>query len=821
MKRFTQASHSPEVTERELANRKTAYELALESIVLLENPRGAVPLEAGDIALYGAGARHTIKGGTGSGEVNERYSVSICDGLANAGFRILTGGYLDRYDRQCEEAKEAWIASHKGIPNLHSLADTFTPPSPCSVDEEFLENCEAAVYVVARQAGEGKDRRLEGHEFSLTERELEELRTLSGHYRTLVLVINCGASMDLSFLEDIRVDAVFYYCQQGEEGGNAFADLLKGKASPSGRLTATWPKKYEDVYHGGEYSYLGGDLSRQRYGEGIYVGYRYFDAAGVEPAYRFGYGLSYTSFDVRRGKLSLEGTKAEVSFIVANTGSRKGKETVQLYATPAMGRLVKEKYRLIGFEKTKELEPGESEELRISFDVRDMASYDPVTASWILEEGDYGLFLGGFPEGLKEAGCIRLDRTAVTAKLRNICPLQGRLEELELPREDYLPGENTEILFLDSDAVETEQPEYGKPPVHHDPETDEIMKKLTLKEMVSVLVGEGVGGMISTKKNYVPGAVGRTESGLYRKGLINVNLADGPAGVRLLRESAVSPKGRLKFVRGSNLLGVMEIMPEGLMKMVRAKEGRDALQYQYCTAFPVGTAIAQTWNRELMEAFGRAVSAEMSEYGITFWLAPGMNIQRNPLCGRNFEYYSEDPVLSGVTAACVTRGVQSTPGNYVTIKHFACNSNEDNRNYCDSVVGERALREIYLRGFGIAVKEGGAKALMTSYNKINGVYAPDSLDLCTHVLRNEWGFDGVVMTDWFSTGGRKGRTDEAIAAGNDLIMPGGGSFRKEILKGLKNGSVSEEDVRRACANIVRSIVHSDQAKRVKAADLAD
>ena len=222
----------------------------------------------------------------------------------------------------------------------------------------------------------------------------------------------------------------------------------------------------------------------------------------------------------------------------------------------------------------------------------------------------------------------------------------------------------------------------------------------------------------------------------------------------------------------------------------------------------MANALAQTWNKKLMEQVGTAIYREMKEYGCTYWLAPAVNIHRNPLCGRNFEYFSEDPRLAGQMAAAITKGIQQEDGYYVTVKHYACNNQEDNRNFVSSNLSERALREIYLRAFEYTVRDGGAKSIMTSYNKVNGVYAPNSYDLCTKVLRNEWGFDGVVMTDWFSTNKGQGNNALAMAAGNDLIMPGGGSFKKEILNGVKSGLISEEDVRRCCANVVKSIFDS-------------
>ncbi len=272
--------------------------------------------------------------------------------------------------------------------------------------------------------------------------------------------------------------------------------------------------------------------------------------------------------------------------------------------------------------------------------------------------------------------------------------------------------------------------------------------------------------------------------------------------------------------KGDYLLGFMEIMPNWVLSLLKPRKG-DIVFYQYATAFPIGTNLAQTWNEDLVKKVGRAVSDEMDKFNVTYWLAPGMNIQRNPLCGRNFEYYSEDPLLSGKISAAMTRGVQEIEGNYTTIKHFACNNAEDNRQFSNSHVSERALREIYLKGFEINIKEAGSVSVMTAYNLINGIYTPDSYDLCTKVLRNEWGFEGVVMTDWSSTKKGQGDSGQAVAVGNDLIMPGDRNERKEIMAALKNGTLKTEDLKRASANIIRSIVYSNVAKKYTTEDFLD
>jgi len=308
----------------------------------------------------------------------------------------------------------------------------------------------------------------------------------------------------------------------------------------------------------------------------------------------------------------------------------------------------------------------------------------------------------------------------------------------------------------------------------------------------------------------MPGSVGNTTSKFWDKGLANVTLCDGPAGLRISKRAAITADGQIKNV--DLPFSSLESLPKFVKKFMAADENKNTLLYQYTTAFPVATALAQTFNTDILYEVGSAIYREMKEYGAVYWLAPALNIHRNPLCGRNFEYYSEDPFLSGIMAAAITKGIQQEDGYYVTIKHFAANNQENNRNFVSSNISERALREIYLRGFEIAVRDGGAKGVMTSYNKINGIWAPSSYDLCTKALRNEWGFDGVVMTDWMSTG--KGKADNALAmkAGNDLIMPGGKYYKKDMMAGLNAGRCSEEDIRRCCANVIKSIFASQIQK---------
>jgi len=815
MKLLTKASYSPEVTARERENLQVAYQAACEGMVLLKND-GALPFKTRKIALYGPGASMTIKGGTGSGEVNERHSVTILEGLENRGFEIATRAWIADFDKSYAEAEEAYKIEKKKRVNflkfgsiMNMLFDNFRAPIGRAITEEDVvsSDTDTCIYVLSRQAGEGGDRRAEKGDMFLTDEEVAAISFCASHYANFLLVINCGSSIDMSFAEEIPgINAILYFCQLGTEGGNAFADIVSGKVSPSGKLSDTWAKQYSDLPFANEYSYLNGNLEDEFYKEGIFVGYRYFDSFGVEPAYPFGYGLSYTDFSVRSAGISAEGSNVTVKASVTNTGDTyPGQEVVQLYVSAPNGKLFKEYQVLAAFAKTDVLLPGASRTVELRFDLKSLASYREADASYVLEAGQYILRLGNSSRNTMVIGGLTVREETIVSRHQNICPLVKPVEELV--SESYAfetLADNLPHLEIDLSAIETVVYEYETPEICRDPRVQTFVNSLSLEEMVDIVVGIGMFGG-ETRFN-LPGSVGNTTSKFWDRGLANVALCDGPAGLRIQKRSTVDKKGKVKPV--DLALSIFEAFPDFVKKMMTGDPNKETVLYQYTTAFPVANALAQTWNQELMQEIGTAIYREMKEYGCTFWLAPAINIHRNPLCGRNFEYFSEDPRLSGSIAAAITRGIQQEEGFYVTVKHFACNNQEDNRNGVSSNLTERTLREIYLRGFEIAVREGGAKGIMTSYNKINGVYASNCHDICTKALRNEWGFDGVVMTDWFST--NKGQANNALAmqAGNDLIMPGGGHFKKEILKGVKSGQIPEEDVRRCCANVVKAILNS-------------
>ena len=833
-------------SEREKLHRALSREVASESIVLLEND-GILPLSARPIALFGAGALMTIKGGTGSGEVNVRHQVSILEGLESAGFSITTMDWNLHYKKLLDEEKEKHYKSllrhtvfGSNADRMHLMIGPCRYPSGALItDHDIREgDTDTCIYVIARQVGEGEDRSLTNHDFTLDETEILNLTKVAKEYTYTIVIINVGGSMDLSSLLEIKgINAILYYCQQGMEGGHALADVITGKVNPSGCLTSTWPVNYSEVPFGMEYSYLKESRSNKNnksieelYKEGIFVGYRYYNSFGIKPRYIFGYGKSYTSFSLDYMTSSLKKSKLELVIRVSNTGSvYKGKKVVQIYMSCPDGKLVREYQSLVAFAKTKVLLPGEFQDVTLQFDLCDFAAYDEDSASYLLERGDYIIRVADDAHVGKECVRLRLEETVTTLRCRNICKMQSTMKELrridthkvqeitqtesmfdiillkasDIPQGTYYYEEpyNQNKSFHSytySSIVSSEQKKSVLKAKH-------ILSSLTVDEMMQLVVGTGVfsGG----NRNEVPGAAGYTTSKLYHKGIHNVVLCDGPAGLRMQLMAVVQRSGRVRNCGPS--MEFMEYLPNPMKKILMGEPTSGQAVHQFCTAFPVGTALAQTWNLPLLERVGHAIGTEMQEYGVTYWLAPAMNIQRNPLCGRNFEYLSEDPILTGLVATALTIGVQKHPGCYVTLKHFAANNSEYKRNYSNSVMSERTLREIYLKGFRIAVEQGKAKAVMSSYNKLNQVYTTSNHDLLMKVLRNEWGFDGVVMTDWFSTGKGLISHGKALRNGTDLIMPGGSSVLKALKRELDQGFITKNDLRRCCFNILRQILNSN------------
>ena len=823
---------SNEISEREIRNRQIARQAAAEGIVLLKN-EGLLPIGKGSkAALFGGAAVATVKGGTGSGDVNEREVVSIYQGFADAGIELTNREWLDSFRAIYRKARRDWrdgiltkLAESKGsrLLDIYS-SNVFHMPTGRPMKTEDLDGADIAFYVIGRTAGEAADRFAQAGDYYLTEQEKEELAYLSAHCDNLAVIVNAGGLIDLEYILGLRnMKALLSIVQPGMEGGHALADLVTGAVTPSGKLTDTWAMSYQDYPNADTFSHRDGNVEKEYYAEGIYVGYRYFDRFGKETAYPFGFGLSYTEFSMEpaaeeRVVFGADGIsdRIAVKLSVTNTGSRyAGKEVVQVYASCPQGGMEKEYRRLCGFAKTGLLQPGQKEDVTVIFDSKTLASYDERQSAWVAEKGWYGIWAGNSSRDLVLIAVLEVREDTVIEKVRPICPCRENVAELSCPEELRLRKEKEwhrlakegHIPVFAFTPAKQSLPEYPENPLAR--EAEELTGRLTDKELTAMVIGEvskGQGQALGAAGIMVPGAAGETSSALEEKyGVPGVSMADGPAGLRLMKSYEVNPE--TKEVYSEGILGALE---GGLFSSGDRHEGTD-IYYQYCTAIPVGTLLAQSFNTELMEAVGRAVAEEMQEFHVSWWLAPGMNIHRNPLCGRNFEYYSEDPTVSGQMAAAITRGVQSLPGVGTTIKHFACNNQEDNRMGSDSIVSERALREIYLRGFEIAVRTAQPMAIMTSYNLINGVHAANNKDLCTQAARKEWGFKGIIMTDWTTTEARGGSESWKCAwAGNDLIMPGSLHDSGNILQALADGALNRADLE-ACAARMLTVIFQTSA----------
>lgn len=767
MKRFQFfGAMSPEESQREKEHRALARRAAAAGIVLLKND-GVLPMQPGKIALYGPGSRMTVKGGAGSGDVHERYSVSIEQGLQNAGFTFPNTLWMDRFEAKYKADVAKWkagveesIRGYGPIRTMQMFIKIGEQPMPyptCAPiqGDELTDETDTAIYVLSRQAGEGYDRRVEKGDYLFSDVEKESLKKLSAHYKKLILVLNCGSVIDLSILDETRIDAVLFYGQAGTEGGNALADILTGKDCPSGRLTDTWAVRYEDYPAADTFGHRNGDLENEEYREGIYVGYRWFEKNGIRPRYPFGYGLSYTTFSK---KVSTVSDRAAV-VTVQNTGNMAGRETVLLFVQKPDGKIDHEKRCLVAFAKTGNLAPGESETITVSFDLEQIAIFDEEKHAFLLEAGSYILYMGNEPCG-----------------------------NFSLSEERVYP-----ITRVKHEEM-------------HSGHVSKLLASLTDREKCLLVTG---GGYPLRAYNQVMGAAGRTCTSLLKKGVPNIVLSDGPAGLNVVPKVAIQKSG---------LPGYPDGLPEdwrwGWLKntegFLKRFMGKGTPVYRYMTAWPSETVLAQSFDTELMEEVGRSVGREMKEIGVSVWLAPGLNIHRNPLCGRNFEYYSEDPIVSGKMAAAVTRGVQSMGGVGVSIKHFCCNNQEDNRMRVSANVSERALREIYLRGFEIAIKEGKPWTVMSSYNRVNGKYVCNTEELLTNVLRDEWNFKGLVMSDWNATD--QCSYAEAIHAGNDLIMPGTKGVAKTLYNDLKAGKLDRAALNRSAVRVLEMIFASETCK---------
>lgn len=796
-------------SERELAHGRLARQAAVEGTVLLKN-EGLLPFEKpAAIALLGSGAGRTVKGGIGSGDVNNRENISIYQGFKDAGVSVTSEDWLADFQKRYETARYAWkekiLEDAKKVENPFDAysANPFSLPEGRRITEEDIKEAFAAVYVISRIAGEGKDRRRADGDYYLSRKEQEDILFLNQKNLPIVLLLNTGAPVELTDIlqQAENIKAVLSVSLPGQEGGHAVADVLFGRAVPGGRLTTTWAKRYEDYPSAENFGYLNGNLETEEYREGIYVGYRYFDSFGIQPLFPFGYGLSYTDFSIKYEGLKITGTGIEVTVTVANTGERySGREVVQVYISLPQTGTAKEYCRLAGFAKTDVLQPGDVQRLTVAIEQKQLACFSEQMHAWIIDEGEYGVWTGNHIASLQLSALLTVSEQIVLEEVNELC---HKTEAFNDPgAAEFARSEAQKSLAA---AKEQKIPVFNFVPQKEQKKTFQTIyaNEQSVEELIPLLYGNIVesASTLGAAGIQVPGSAGETTGALEGKyGIRSLIMADGPAGVRLQQSYEIDRKTGTIYNAG--VFGSLE---NGFLGEIQKHEDADTY-YQYCTAFPVGTMLAQTWDTELIKKFGEAIAVEMEEFHIDLWLAPGMNIHRNPLCGRNFEYFSEDPFLSGIMAAAVTDGVQNSGTCGVTIKHFACNNQEDNRMGVNACVSERALREIYLRGFEIAVKKSAPAAIMSSYNCVNGIHAANSRDLCTSIAREEWGFEGVVMSDWFTTGPEDGSIPwQCVNAGNDIIMPGTPKDDEDIREAYAQGKLTEETIRSSAGRILAMI----------------
>ena len=764
---------------------KKIRQAAAEGCVLLKND-GVLPIKNRKISVFGRCQLDYFFVGYGSGgDVKAPYKVNLYDALKNGGVGI-NEEVSAEYKRWIEKPKNVadegfwghWPYSFPEMP----LKDDFV--------SDAAKNSDIAVIVIGRAAGEDRENKLKKGSYYLTDKENDMLRKVTSAFRKTVVILDVGNVIDFSWAKEYgkKISAILLAWQGGMESGNAICDVLTGKVNPCGKLTDTIAEKYED-YPSAHYF---GNRKMNCYAEDIYVGYRYFETFAKDKVlFPFGYGLSYTDFDAKCVEFNVDDENIECKFVVKNIGNCSGRYVLELYCKQPQGRLGKASRVLIGFEKTKVLNAGEEETVAISVPAEYIASYDDTGKSgyehsYVLEKGKYEFYFGDSCRCTEIVGEYFVESTYALRKTEKILPINPHDAYFRIVNENgslcyeqvpiYSSDLKERILRdLPEDAKASADGEYKLSDVADGKITlDKFISTLNDKELECLTRGEGpMNSGYGVEGN--AGAFGGTMQSLTNKGIPPIITTDGPAGIRIKKT---------------------------------------------CSLLPCGTALACTWDKELVKDLFSLLASEMKYYDSDVILSPGMNIHRNPLCGRNFEYYSEDPVVSGTIAKYAVIGIQSN-GKSACPKHFACNNQEVNRQRNDSVVSERALREIYLRGFEIVVKEAKPNTIMTSYNKINGVWSHYNYDLCTTVLREEWGFDGMVMTDWWmqytaspefpairSNGYR-------VRSQVDVLMPGVKRLAKNtadkddgtLTESLnKDGGITYAEIRRSVKNVLNFII---------------
>lgn len=768
----------------------TAAKMVSEGIVMLKNDNNALPLDTDkEVAVFGRIQFHYYKSGTGSGGmVNVTKVVNILDGLIDNGVKV-NEKLLDTYRKWDKENPfdlgEGWGGepwSQKEMPLDEGLV------------KETAKSCETAIVIIGRTAGEEQDNRLDAGSYLLSDDEIAMLTVVRKHFKKVVLLLNVGNIIDMTDINRIAPDSVLYVWQGGMTGGKGTADVLTGKVSPSGKLPDTIAYKVSDYPSDANF---GREENRDIYAEDIYVGYRYFETFAKEKVlYPFGFGLSYTEFEIKTEKAEITEGAVKLSVSVKNIGSYKGKEVIEVYCEAPQGRLGKAARVLCGFEKTRELVPQEEQVVEIAVDIAKLASYDDsgVTGNkscYVLEAGKYKFYVGSDVRSAEYACSFEQGEDLVTERLtQSLAPVEsferikpvceggafsiGReavpVSEVDesARRLEKLPKE---IAYTGDKGIKLWDVKNGKNTM------DEFIAQLSDYDLSCIIRGEGMGSPRVTAGT--ASAFGGVSENLNGFGIPAGCCSDGPSGMRL-------DCGTKAF------------------------------------SLPNGTMIASSFNKELTSELFTFMGLEMAANKVDCLLGPGMNIHRHPLNGRNFEYFSEDPFLTGKMAAAELKGMAGA-GVTGTIKHFCANNRETNRHFIDSVVSERALREIYLKGFEIAVKEGGASSVMTTYGRVNGLWTAGNFDLNTVILREEWGFKGFTMTDWWANinvrGKEPDKTDFAAMARaqNDVYMvcPDGEKNDDNTLAALENGGIERCELQRNAENICGFLLHTNALKRAE------
>ena len=761
-----------------------ARQATAEGCVLLENEGQALPLREGErVAVFGRMAFHYYKSGLGSGGlVNTRYVVGILDALKDCKeIRLdekLMGIYEDWIRENPFDEGQGWGR----VPWCQKEMEVTDEMLGCARDNDV------SLVIIGRTAGEDQDNNAGPGSYCLTETEEDMIRRVCQVSKRTVVVLNVGNIIDMSWVEKYHPQAVLYAWQGGQEGGNGVADVLTGKVCACGKLTDTIAQSIEDYPSTENF----GDPFKNYYKEDIYVGYRYFETFAKDKVlYPFGYGLSYTSFGIKAEILKNSEEELTVSAEVVNTGAVKGKEVVQVYAKVPQGKLGNPARKLIGFAKTGELKPGEKEEVVIVIPKYDLTSYDDsgVTghkSCYVLEEGTYEIFVGSDVRSAESAGCYE-EKFRVVEKLQEAyAPVEkfSRMKAVLMPDGSYQ-------AVTEKVPVRTVDPQERRK--QNLPETLAYTGDKGYK-LVDVLDGK------VSMENFV--------AQISEEDLIAMFRGEGMCSPKVTPGTAAAFGGVTESMKALGIpVGCCADGPSG----IRMDCGTKAF------SLPNGTALGCTFNTELVSDLYEMTGKELRLNKIDSLLGPGMNIHRNPLNGRNFEYISEDPLLTGrICAAQVKAMAKSGIGS--TIKHFCGNNQEVGRSTSDSVMSERCLREIYLKGFEMAVREGGARSVMTTYGSVNGLWTAGSYDLCTTILRKEWGFEGIVMTDWWAKSNYEGHQAEVqvkapmVAAQNDIYMvvsdAKANPEKDDVEEMLHAGKLTLGELQRNGANILGFLLKS-------------